>query len=172
MPRLASLLLALLLIPACSKQSQESSEPESATAAAAGESGGETKEDAPDQADQKAKGHNLSWQDDLEKAQALARKQGRDLFIDVSASWCAPCQELEEVTFADEAVAKRLSDQYVALKLDVTEQTDADKALMDKFGVKLLPALLVVRDEEILLTIRTFIGPRELETKLDEMPPR
>lgn len=162
--------IALLItaLAACSKQSKPSGEPESATTAKSPTI--VTAEAVEEGKDDDSVG--VGWLHDLEKAEAASREQQRDLFIDISASWCAPCKELEETTFADPLMAKLLRDNYVPVNLDVTEQTDTDLALMKKFGVTVLPALLVVRDEEILLTIRDFIGPTELAAKLGELPPR
>jgi thiol:disulfide interchange protein DsbD len=165
--------IAILItaLAACSKQGKPSSELEGAGGQAATEETRAAETGASDEvASEDAKA--IAWITDLEKARAAAKEQGRDLFIDISAEWCAPCKELEEVTFADPQMAKLLSDHYVPVNLDVTEQTDADLALMKRFGVTVLPALLVVRDEEILLTLRDFIGPSELAAKLGELPPR
>ncbi len=171
-----SIALSILMASACSKQSKEtdlgdpSESPAPATVVSARESG--EPDHKNDTKGEVHEGSSLTWLHDLDKAEALAKEQERDLIIDISAVWCAPCKELEEVTFADAAVAKRLGEDYVALNLDVSEQSAEDLALMKKFGVKLLPAVLVVRDTKILLTLRTFIGPRELEAKLDEIPAR
>lgn len=114
----------------------------------------------------------LVWYDDLAEAQVQASQQERDLFIDFSAVWCAPCKEMEETTFADAQTAKLLGEHFVPLKLDVSEQSDADLALMKRFAVKILPALLVVRNEKILLAIDTYVDAKELQAQLTALPPR
>jgi thiol:disulfide interchange protein len=167
MVRSSAIVLSLVLLGGCSKPSQAPVEPETASAAATNEGKTESPEARKPEGAQ-----GVPWLHDLKVAQPQAKKQQRDLFIDISAQWCAPCQELDEVTFADPKMATIIREGYVPLKLNVTEQTDEDLALMAKFGVKLLPALLVVRDEQILLTIRSFVGPKELAAKLAEVAPR
>ncbi len=169
MSKRIAIALLVTALAACSKQSKPPSDAEGAPSATEPTTVTETGASK----DETAEGNEgVPWLHDLSKAEAAAKEQGRDIFIDISAVWCAPCKELEETTFADPQMAKILRDNYVPLNLDVTEQTDTDLALMNKFGVKVLPALLVVRDEEILLTIGNFIGPSELATKLGELAPR
>ena len=166
---LASLAL-LLALANCSKQSQPSGEAEAPGSIGGHESSTPGTPVAAEAT--KSEGPGVAWIRDLEEAQAIAIKQKRDLFIDFSAEWCAPCKELEETTFADPQMAKVLGEGYVPVSLDVSEQTDADLALMGRYEVKVLPALLVVRDEEVILRIRDYIGPKELEAKLAELAPR
>ena len=62
--------------------------------------------------------------------------------IDFRSEWCAPCQELEEKTFSDAEVIRLLATRAVTLRLDVTEVTDAHEALMQKYRVQTLPAVI------------------------------
>lgn len=160
-----TILLTLVALVGCSKQAQAPGEQETSPKSSASATGAQPADKA------RAEESTIPWQRDLAKAEALAKEQDRDLFIDISAEWCAPCTELVNITFADPTMAAILTNTYVPLNLDVSEQTDEDLALMSRFGVKVLPALVVVRDQEILLTIREFIGPSELAAKLAEIAP-
>ena len=168
----STIVLSLTLLGGCSKATQAPIKPDPSSAPATAKGKTASLEAPNSEATNKTAEAGIAWQRDLPTAQTLATKKKRDLFIDISAEWCAPCQELEEITFADPKMAAILREGYVPLNLDVTEQTDEDLALMAKFGVKLLPALLVVRGEQILLTIPNFIGPKELIAKLAELTPR
>jgi thiol:disulfide interchange protein DsbD len=72
---------------------------------------------------------------------AKAQKEGKGVMIDFSATWCAPCQELE-LTFADGDVYDALTDHFVHLKLDVSEGTDEDLDLQDRYHAKNLPSVV------------------------------
>lgn len=52
---------------------------------------------------------NLSWYREFEEAKQEAAKQGRPLFIDFSAPWCANCNEFEKLTQADAKLNGALS---------------------------------------------------------------
>ncbi len=63
------------------------------------------------------------------------------VMIDFSADWCVSCKELEHITFPDPAVASLMS-EFKLLKVDVTKNTDADKALLKKYNVFGPPAII------------------------------
>lgn len=84
-----------------------------------------------------------TWLSDEAEAFAASSRSGKPVLIDVGAAWCAPCKELE-TTFAHGDVSTVVRDGFVPLRLDVTEGTDADKALQKKYGAMVLPAVIVV----------------------------
>ncbi|HIP12945.1 MAG TPA: protein-disulfide reductase DsbD [Arcobacter sp.] len=69
------------------------------------------------------------------------KNSSKPVMLDFWASWCVSCKELEHITYADPRVQEFLAG-YTLLKVDVTENTDADKALMKRFNVFGPPALI------------------------------
>jgi thiol:disulfide interchange protein DsbD len=69
------------------------------------------------------------------------KNSDKPVMLDFWASWCVACKELEEITFKDEAVIKKLQG-FTLLKADVTVNSDEDKALQKMFGVVGPPALI------------------------------
>ncbi len=84
---------------------------------------------------------HLPWVYDEEAAFAQARAEGKGVMVDFAANYCTPCKELE-LTFAKEGVFEMLAANYVPLKLDVSEATDADDELQDKYRAASLPAVI------------------------------
>nr|WP_294838693.1 protein-disulfide reductase DsbD [uncultured Methylotenera sp.] len=81
--------------------------------------------------------NNLNFQQiksiaDLENA--LKQAGGKPVMLDFYADWCVACKELEQFTFSDARVQSALKDT-VLLQADVTNNTEDDKALMQKFNV-------------------------------------
>ncbi|CAN6132140.1 COG4232 Thiol,disulfide interchange protein [Methylophilaceae bacterium] len=64
----------------------------------------------------------------------LANSQGRPVMLDFYADWCVACKELEQFTFSDKRVQQLLKDT-VLLQADVTANSDADRALLKRFGL-------------------------------------
>jgi len=77
----------------------------------------------------------------LDARLAAAKADGRPVMLDFYADWCVSCKEMERFTFSDPKVRARLADA-VLLKADVTHNTDADKALLKRFGLFGPPGLI------------------------------
>ena len=74
---------------------------------------------------------------ELERAAAA----GSSVMLDFYADWCVSCKEMERYTFPDADVRRALADT-VLLKADVTDNDEADRALLAHFGLFGPPAIL------------------------------
>ena len=77
----------------------------------------------------------------LTEIEAAARRAERPVMLDVRAEWCTTCKDMDRLTFADERVRERLED-WVLLQADVTANSDADQALLKRFGLFGPPAII------------------------------
>ena len=66
------------------------------------------------------------------------------MLIDFGAEWCAACKELDLHTWTDPVVAAEVARKFVPLKIDATDENDANDALLKKYGVPGLPTVLMV----------------------------
>ncbi len=98
----------------------------------------------------------------------LAKAKGQKVLVDFSAKWCVSCKELEAITFADAAVKAKMS-EFVLIKADVTENTDAQKALTKKFGLFGPPALLFFDESGKKVQGKDIIGFIEPEPFLTHL---
>ena len=83
---------------------------------------------------------HLPWLHDEAAAFAKAKAEGKGVFIDFSATWCTPCNKLD-VTFGDPDVHSAITDDFVPLKFDVSDDTEANDALKRRFDATNLPAV-------------------------------
>ncbi len=58
----------------------------------------------------------------------------RPVMLDFYADWCVSCKEMEKYTFTDARVAARMR-QMALLQVDVTANSDEDKALLKRFSL-------------------------------------
>ncbi len=82
--------------------------------------------------------------------------------IDYYADWCVDCVRMEKTTFADPAVTAALRQNFVTLKVDVTDPNDEDgKSLKKRYNVFGPPATLFIDTQGRLLEDKNFYGYME-----------
>ena len=79
--------------------------------------------------------------DIAELDQRIAQARGQMVMLDFYADWCVSCKEMERFTFADAAVQARLK-PVLLLQADVTANSEADQALLKRYGLYGPPAIL------------------------------
>ena len=100
----------------------------------------------------------LPWRHDEAAAFAEARRDGKGVLVDFSAAYCKPCGKLETDTFAADGVYETILAEYVPLKFDVSQGTDADDQRQEKYDAETLPAVILLDAEgRELGRIREFV---------------
>ena len=79
------------------------------------------------------------WRSDERMAWSEARALGRGLVVDFWADWCDACWRLERQTFAEPEVRRAIAEQFVALRIDVSEETRENREQLQRYGVVQLP---------------------------------
>jgi len=83
------------------------------------------------------------WLPALQPAVARARTEGKPLLLDFRADWCVACVELEKETWPDPKVQEALK-TLVPVRLDMTENSESNRATQRGFGVKGLPTVILL----------------------------
>jgi tetratricopeptide (TPR) repeat protein len=87
--------------------------------------------------------HAMSWEEgSYETALSRARASGRFVLLEISASWCGPCHDLDEQVWPREEVQRALQPAFVALRRDGEQGDGVD--LAKRFHVVGFPTLLVI----------------------------
>ncbi|MGZ4995481.1 MAG: protein-disulfide reductase DsbD [Methylobacter sp.] len=98
--------------------------------------------------------------------QANANHQA--VMLDFYADWCISCKEMEAYTFADPQVKQALKN-YVLLQADVTNNSDDDKALLEKFKLIGPPAILFFGLDHQEQNANRIIGYQDAETFINSL---
>lgn len=85
----------------------------------------------------------LAWRRSYRQAVEEARRRKRPIIVKVTATWCGPCRQMQQLTFTDERVRRRLRRDFVLLELDA----DENQELIADFKVETYPTTLVVSPE-------------------------
>ncbi len=82
----------------------------------------------------------IAWRTDFDSAVAEARRTGRPLLVDFSASWCPPCVAMQHDVWPDPAVERAVAQQYVPVAVDVDRNGD----VADRYRIETIPTILVL----------------------------
>ena len=94
------------------------------------------------------------------------KNSSKPVMLDFWASWCVACKELDNITFKDERVLKTL-EKFTLLKVDVTKNSDDDKALQSKFGIVGPPALVFWDENNQEVKAAKIVGYKNPEQFLE-----
>lgn len=85
----------------------------------------------------------ITWSYDYQASLAQAKEQNKPLMVDVFATWCTPCQQMDEDLFSRADVGEA-SRGFVCVKLDGEKYPD----LRDKLEVSNYPTVLFLSPDE------------------------
>ena len=94
-----------------------------------------------------ADGAGIRWRADLKTAHAEAARTGKPLLLLFGAEWCVYCHKQTDETLADPAIAARINDGFVPVRLDF----DRDAKLAEVLEIKTLPQAVLLSPKADLL---------------------
>jgi thioredoxin 1 len=99
--------------------------------------------------------HTGTWEDALQKAV----KEGKPIFLDISASWCGPCKMLKANTFPNEEVGEYFNANFVNVAVDGEIGEGVD--LATKYHIRGYPTMIFLDSKGEVITQIT--GYRDAE---------
>jgi thiol:disulfide interchange protein DsbD len=87
---------------------------------------------------------SIVWLHNEQEAFAAANKSNKPILVDAWAEWCEACKKMDVTTFVDPSVVKEISDNWIALKFDLTEATDVNTEIQERYELPGLPTLTLL----------------------------
>ncbi len=112
---------------------------------------------------------SLVWYKSEQEAFEASNKANKPILVDAWAEWCEACKKMDVTTFAEPKVIKELSASWILYKMDLTEPTDENVNLQDRYGLPGLPTLTLLPVGGDLAKKKALNGYVSAETLLDEL---
>lgn len=87
----------------------------------------------------------------LNEAKALAKKEGKNIFIDLSATWCGPCKQLKATTFKSPAVARYYNDNFISVYVECDIEKEIAEQMKEAYGYSAFPTMVYINAEGDML---------------------
>jgi thioredoxin 1 len=84
---------------------------------------------------------------------------GKPVLFDFYADWCGPCRRQGPIL---EDLKKKMGDRVDVRKIDVDENMD----LANKYGIRVVPTLIIEKDGRVVHTLEGVTGAESLEKML------
>ncbi|EFI35641.1 cytochrome c biogenesis protein transmembrane region [Desulfonatronospira thiodismutans ASO3-1] len=92
-------------------------------------------------------GPGVAWDDYSEALLEQAGEENKPVMLDFYADWCAPCRQLENVTFQDQDVVE-LSREFITIKVDMTRGgVELHERLVAEYEVRGVPTVIFLTPE-------------------------
>lgn len=77
---------------------------------------------------------------DFQSALTAAEAADRILVVDMTASWCPPCREMDQTVWVDAELVTYLTNNTIAIQIDIDEQPD----LAAEFNIESVPTIIAI----------------------------
>lgn len=85
-------------------------------------------------------------EENWDAALAKAKRENKLIFVDLYATWCAPCKIMKVQTFGNQEVADLFNENFINLALNGEKGKGLE--LMDKYKLRAYPSLLFIDSED------------------------
>ncbi len=89
------------------------------------------------------------WLHDLGAGLDAAEASGKPVFVLFTADWCPPCRELKRDVLSDPDVDAFLSENYVRVKIDLTDRRGPNVRTAGENGVTGIPTMILYDDDGV-----------------------
>lgn len=110
------------------------------------------------------KAQGIQFETNWEKAIEQAHIENKPLFVDVYATWCGPCKQMDKLVFSQTGIGEKFNSAFINIKID--GEQPIGKELVTKYGITAYPTyLFLTPTNEILQKVVGAMPPEKLLTE-------
>ncbi|MBI4044082.1 MAG: thioredoxin domain-containing protein [Candidatus Diapherotrites archaeon] len=100
----------------------------------------------------------IEWLEWSSEAFEKAKKEKKPILLDIHGTWCHWCHVMDQTTYANEAVAGFVSENFVPVKVDTDRRPDIN----ERYNAGGWPSTVVLTAQGVIVLQATYMPPREL----------
>lgn len=93
-----------------------------------------------------------------EEAMDIARKERKNIFVDIYTTWCGPCKQMAAQVFSDKEVGDFMNNRFVSMKLDA--ENEASHGLFKKYKAQGYPTFFWLTADGELMDVQVGFKPK------------
>ncbi len=115
----------------------------------------------------------IKWLAFSDQVLTEAKTAGKPIIIDFYADWCAPCREMDRLTFHNKSVVEAAGKDFIMIKVDLTRSGDpAKERLARRYYVRGVPTILFLEpggDERMELRVLEVMPPEKFLARMTQL---
>lgn len=102
---------------------------------------------------------DIAWREWSEKSFEEARREGRLILLDLTASWCHWCHVMDDRTYSDPEIALAISKHFVPVRVDIDRRPD----ISERYNRGGFPTTAFLSDRGESIWGATFVPPTDMK---------
>lgn len=105
----------------------------------------------------------------LTQAMERAKAEKKLIYVDLSATWCGPCQQLKKTTFPNEMVSNFMNKNFINIAFECDKDEEISKEYRNKYRSSAFPTHLIINETgELVHKFVGFLQPNEFVAELQK----
>jgi uncharacterized protein YyaL (SSP411 family) len=102
---------------------------------------------------------DIDWKNWSEETFEEARRKGRLVLLDLTASWCHWCHVMDRTTYADRDIARLINDNFISVRVDIDKRPD----ISERYNRGGFPTTAFLSDQGESIWGATYIPPSDMK---------
>ncbi|MCL6580812.1 MAG: DUF255 domain-containing protein [Firmicutes bacterium] len=107
----------------------------------------------------------IAWHEWGAEAFERARREGKPVLLDISATWCHWCHVMDDVTYSDPEVVRKINRHFVPVRVDTDRRPDVNA----RYNMGGWPTTAFLTPSGDILFGTTFVPPETMSKVLDQV---